>query len=124
MVTRAQLFTAVTIAGVVGGIVACSAENATVATLASSEPVRAASGGATSGGGFDFAALTSSATCTAGGSALQPLVLPANLGQSIVASEPDFADAIRASAPSATTTPAASGANRRTWSRTRSPDPR
>jgi uncharacterized protein len=89
MVTRAQLFTALTIAGVVGGIVACSASDATVALRPTS--LRAAKG-VTFGAGFDFAELTSSAVCTFGGSATQPFVLPSNIEQSIIASEPDFAD--------------------------------
>jgi uncharacterized protein len=89
MVTKTQLCTALTIAGVAGAIVACSTDVTPVAPTPA-----AARSGAVSGGGFDFAALTSSATCSVGGSATQPFVLPANIGQSIVASEPDFADAI------------------------------
>jgi hypothetical protein len=80
------------IAGVVGGIAACSAEDATVAPSPSASAALAAANGVTAGGGFEFAALASSAACTAGGSATQPIVLPAGFGQSIFASEPDFAD--------------------------------
>ena len=92
MITRGQLFTAMTIAGVAGGIVACSAEDVTMAPREAVERALAAKDGVTTGGGFDFAALTASAVCTVGGSATQPLVLPAGFGQTIVASEPDFAD--------------------------------
>ena len=47
------------------------------------------------GGAFEFDALSSSATCTvAGGDAVRPFVLPSGFGQTIVAREPAFADAI------------------------------
>ena len=92
MITRAQLFTAMTIAGVAVGVVGCSVEDATLAPRPTTNTVMAAKDGVTTGGGFDFTALTSSAACTVGGSATQPLVLPAGFGQTIVASEPDFAD--------------------------------
>ena len=91
MITRVQLVTALSMAGVGGGIVACSADVATTVPRPSANAA-AARDGVTTGGGFDFAALTASAVCTMGGSATQPLVLPAGFGQTIVASEPDFAD--------------------------------
>ena len=92
MVTKAQLYTSLTVAGVASGIVACSADVTPVAPT--SQTPAAAQSGVTSGDGFAFTALTSSATCSVGGSAVQPFVLLEGIGQSIVASEPDFADAI------------------------------
>jgi hypothetical protein len=89
MVSRAQLFTAISIVGVVGSIVACSAEDATVASPASAT-LFAANDGTT--GGFQFSPLASSAACTVGGSATAPFVLPAGFTQTIIASEPDYAD--------------------------------
>lgn len=47
------------------------------------------------GGAFSFNPLAASAVCTvSGGDPVNPFVLPAGLGQTIVASEPAFADAI------------------------------
>jgi len=89
MITKAQLYTALSIASVVGGIAACSAEDATVA-LAPSAHLSAAKGG--TGSGFQFTSLASSAVCTVGGSATQPFVAPSGITQTIVASEPDYAD--------------------------------
>src|SRR6188472_3740532 len=89
MVTKVQLYTALTIASVVGGIAACSAADLTVA-LAPGAGVAAAKGG--TGSGFQFTALASSAVCTVGGSATQPFVAPTGITQTIVASEPDYAD--------------------------------
>src|SRR4051812_25268136 len=89
MVTKAQLYTALTIASVVGGMAACSAEDATVAPSPTSAHLAAAMGGA---GGFQFAALASSAVCTVGGSATEPFLLPSGFAQMIVASEPDYGD--------------------------------
>ncbi|MDB4883725.1 MAG: hypothetical protein JWL95_2491 [Gemmatimonadetes bacterium] len=91
MNTRAQLNTALAIAAVVGGIVACSAqENVVTPQLAASVPLASKSGVTTNG--FQFAGLASSAVCTVGGSAVQPLVLPAGFQQTVLASEPSFAD--------------------------------
>lgn len=90
MVTKAQLYTALTIASVVGGIAACSADDATVAPSPTGAHLAAAKNGA--GGGFQFASLASSAVCTVGGSATQPFVVPAGITQSIIASEPDYGD--------------------------------
>lgn len=44
------------------------------------------------GGPFEFEPLASSAACTPGGNAAQPLALPAGFTQSNIASEPDYAD--------------------------------
>jgi hypothetical protein len=47
------------------------------------------------GNGFEFTPLPSSYACTiSGGDAVNPIALPAGLSQSILASEPQFADAI------------------------------
>src|SRR5690348_3517865 len=89
MVTKAQLYTALTIASVVGGIAACSAEDATVALTPNAARSAAKDGTA---GGFQFASLASSAVCSVGGSATQPFVVPSGITQTIVASEPDYAD--------------------------------
>jgi hypothetical protein len=91
MVSRAQLFIAMSIAGVVGSIVACSAEDATVAPRPASANLLAAKDGIT-GGGFKFSPLASSAACTSGGTATEPFVLPAGFTQTVIASEPDYAD--------------------------------
>jgi hypothetical protein len=91
MVTRAQLFTALTVAGVVGGIVACSAEDVTVSPRPASSTALAAKDGVTAGP-FVFSALGSSAACTSGGDAAQPLVLPAGFAQVALASEPSYGD--------------------------------
>jgi hypothetical protein len=91
MNTRAQLYTALTIAGVVGGVVACSAEDAVVRPTASASRSLVAKDGVTTGP-LRFTALTSSAACSAGGDAANPLVLGGGLSQMILASEPSYAD--------------------------------
>ena len=79
------------VVGVAGVIVACSANEPAVAP-------RLASGTATrdnslsGSGGFQFTPLTSSAVCTNGGSATQPFLIPTEMQQTIIASEPDFQD--------------------------------
>ena len=91
MNTRAQLYTALTIAGVVGGIVACSAEDAVVRPTPSASTALASKDGVTTGP-LRFTPLASSAVCTAsGGDATNPLILPAGLQQTILASEPSYA---------------------------------
>src|SRR5258707_14919070 len=90
MVTKARLYTALTIASGVGGIAACSAEDPTVAPSPASAHLAAAKDGAV--GGFQFASLASSAVCTVGGSATQPFVLPSGFTQTNIASEPDYGD--------------------------------
>ena len=74
------------VVGAVGLMVACSAEERTVeprlsAGSASQDKASAGSGG------FQFTPLASSAVCTNGGSATQPLVLPAGFQQTVIASE-------------------------------------
>jgi len=74
------------VVGAVGLMVACSADERTV------EP-RLSAGSAShdnalaGGGGFQFTPLASSAVCTNGGSATQPLVLPAGFQQTVIAEE-------------------------------------
>ena len=43
-------------------------------------------------GAFQFEPVATSAACTAGGNAAQPLILPAGYAQTVVASEPDYPD--------------------------------
>jgi hypothetical protein len=43
-------------------------------------------------GAFQFEPVTTSAVCTAGGNAAEPLILPAGYVQTVVASEPDYPD--------------------------------
>ena len=90
MKTRSQLYTALTIAGVVGSIAACSEEAVVRPTLSASSALASKDGVTT--GPLKFSGLASSAVCTAGGNATNPLVIPAGFQQSIVASEPDYAD--------------------------------
>ncbi|MEO6528166.1 MAG: alkaline phosphatase PhoX [Gemmatimonadaceae bacterium] len=92
MNTRAQLYAAFTIAGVVGSIVACSAQEEMLTSSMSPSASLAAKDGVTTRG-FEFAALPTSAVCTAGGDPINPLVLPVGFQQSILASEPSYADA-------------------------------
>jgi hypothetical protein len=55
----------------------------------------ASASAAVGGSGFQFTPLSSSYTCTvAGGDPVNPVALPAGFAQSIIASEPQFADAI------------------------------
>jgi hypothetical protein len=96
MITRAQLYTVMAIAGVTGGILACSAEDtALTPTLAPSmaKGARLAEQDGETRNGFQFASLASSAVCTVGGDSLKPFVLPAGFAQTVIASEPDFDDA-------------------------------
>ena len=81
----------VAVGSVVGVLVACSAQDNAVAPRVSAGA--ASRNNALSGsGGFQFAALTSSAACTNGGNATQPFLIPAGFEQTIIASEPDFQD--------------------------------
>jgi hypothetical protein len=91
MITRVQLHTALTVAGIVGGIVACSAQEGMMTpSMTPSAPLAAKHGVSTRA--FAFASLPASAVCTAGGDSLNPLVLPAGFEQSVLASEPSYAD--------------------------------
>jgi hypothetical protein len=84
--THAALF------GVSALTFACSAADI---PLAPASLVAGSSLSSANGGAFDFSPLTSSAVCTvAGGDPVNPLVLPSGYKQSIIASEPEFADAI------------------------------
>jgi len=74
------------VVGAVGLIVACSAEERTVEPRLSAGSASNDKGTAGSGG-FQFTPLTSSAVCTNGGSATQPLLLPAGFQQTVIASE-------------------------------------
>jgi len=67
-------------------MVACSAEERTVEPRLSAGSASNDKGTAGSGG-FQFTPLTSSAVCTNGGSATQPLLLPAGFQQTVIASE-------------------------------------
>lgn len=88
MVTRVRLYTALAVAGAVGGIVACSAEENAVAPQLAPSSALAAKGGVTS----QLAGLASSAVCTAGGDPVNPFVLPVGYEQEVIASEPSYAD--------------------------------
>ena len=74
------------VVGAVGLMVACSAEERTVEPRLSAGSASNDKGSAGSGG-FQFTPLTSSAVCTNGGSATQPLLLPAGFQQTVIASE-------------------------------------
>jgi len=74
------------VVGAVGLMVACSAEERTVEPRLSAGSASSDKGSAGSGG-FQFTPLTSSAVCTNGGSATQPLLLPAGFQQTVIASE-------------------------------------
>ena len=79
------------VVGAVGLMVACSADERTVEprlSAGSASHDKAAAGS----GGFQFTPLASSAVCTNGGSATQPLVLPAGFQQTVIAQEPDMDD--------------------------------
>jgi len=79
------------VVGVVGVMAACSTNEPAVAPhLASGAAARDKS--LSGSGGFQFTALTSSAVCTNGGSATQPFLIPAEIRQNIIASEPNFQD--------------------------------
>src|SRR6185436_19108101 len=79
------------IIGAAALLAACEAPQLT----STATPTSHATAASRNGGAFNFTPLATSATCTvAGGSATNPLVLPAGFGQTIVASEPAFADAI------------------------------
>ena len=43
-------------------------------------------------GAFQFEPVATSAACTAGGNAAEPLILPAGYAQTVVAGEPDYPD--------------------------------
>ncbi len=74
------------VVGAVGLMVACSAEERTVEPRLSAGSASNDKGTAGSGG-FQFTPLTSSAVCTNGGSATQPLLLPTGFQQTVIASE-------------------------------------
>ncbi|MEO8622471.1 MAG: alkaline phosphatase PhoX [bacterium] len=80
-----------TISGVLVAMVACSADMTEFgpAQLSSSAQFEKSSD---TKGAFQFAALGTSAVCTSGGDAVNPLVIPAGFGQVAVASEPSYAD--------------------------------
>ena len=74
------------VVGAVGLMVACSAEERTVEprlSAGSTSHDKAAAGS----GGFQFTPLASSAVCTNGGSATQPLILLAGFQQTVIAEE-------------------------------------
>lgn len=93
MVRKAPTYTALAVASVLGVIVACSADQTTIAPRLTSGPTRLTNA-LDDHDRLDFTGLTASAQCSAGGDALKPLLLGEGLDQSIVASEPDFDDAI------------------------------
>ena len=74
------------VVGAVGVMVACSAEERSVEPRLSAGSASSDKGSAGSGG-FQFTPLTSSAVCTNGGSATQPLILPTGFDQTVIASE-------------------------------------
>jgi hypothetical protein len=95
MITRAQLYTVLAIAGVTGGILACSAEETALAPAPASgtaNAARLAERDGVTAGPFRFASLSSSTVCSDGGDPIEPLTLPTGFSQITVASEPDFAD--------------------------------
>ncbi len=93
MGNRALLYTTLSMVGVWGLIVGCSAQESTLGpdALAPNE-VALASRDKDGRGSWEFTPLATSAVCTIGGSAVNPLVLAAGFGQSVVASEPSYAD--------------------------------
>lgn len=93
MTKKAPLYTTLTIAGAVGVLVACSAQDAVLSPggiAPSAGAARSQDGGQR--GPWKFEPLASSAACTVGGDAVRPLVLPVGYDQSVVASEPSYAD--------------------------------
>lgn len=90
---RALLYTTLSMAGMVGLIVGCSAQESTFGpgALAPNEGAAASRGG-DGRESWEFTPLSTSAACTVGGSAVKPLVLPVGFDQSAVASEPAYAD--------------------------------
>lgn len=94
MVRKAPTYTTLAVASVLGVIAACSADQSTLSPRLTSRPTRLAD--ATSDHDrFDFVSLTASAVCTvSGGDAVKPLLLADAFDQRIIASEPDFDDAI------------------------------
>ena len=92
MTRSAAMYLAVSVLGAVGAMTACSADQVGVGPAVSTSQARFATLG-DARGAFQFAALATSAVCTSGGDAVNPLVLPAGFAQVVVASEPSFADA-------------------------------
>jgi hypothetical protein len=91
MVTRAPLYTALSMAGVLGVLAACTAQESTLAPSALS-PSNSALASRRESGAWQFTPLASSAVCTVGGDAVKPLALAAGYDQSAIASEPSYAD--------------------------------
>jgi hypothetical protein len=91
MVTRARLYTGLVVAGVTGGILACSADENALAPRAGNQAVLTAKDAVT-GRPFEFEGLSTSAVCTSGGDPVSPFILPAGFSQIAVASEPSYAD--------------------------------
>ena len=102
MAKRASLYTALSMAGVLGLMAACSAEDHATAPLTPSGAAvlsRSGSEGEDDGeneraerGAWRFTPLASSAVCTMGGDPVKPLVLPVGYDQRVIASEPSYAD--------------------------------
>lgn len=93
MVKRARMYSALAVAGAVGLVVACSADQQALSPMsagAASSMSRGGEHGAS--GAFQFAALGSSTACTVGGDALKPLTVPQGYDQTVLASEPSYAD--------------------------------
>jgi uncharacterized protein len=94
MARKAPTYATLAVAGVLGVIAACSADQTTVSPRLTSGPTRLADA-SSDHDRFDFTGLTASAVCTvSGGDAVKPLVLADGFDQRIIASEPDFDDAI------------------------------
>ena len=90
----AWLYTARSAVGMLVLLAGCSAQDAVVPPQALTPAGSALlSSGDHSSGGWQFTPLASSSVCTVGGDPVNPLVLAAGFEQTIVASEPSFADA-------------------------------
>ncbi|HMC55084.1 MAG TPA: alkaline phosphatase PhoX [Gemmatimonadaceae bacterium] len=76
-------------------VLLAACETAHVPTQPELASAVAGTASARNGGAFAFTSLLASAACSvSGGDAVNPFVLPAGYGQTIIASEPSFADAI------------------------------
>lgn len=90
MARSAPLYVTLSVVGMMGVMAACSADTIGIGPNAiGSASLDKASD---TKGAFQFAGLPTSAVCTSGGDAINPLVVPAGFGQLAVASEPSFAD--------------------------------